>query len=350
MTNVTKYPNNYDTVSGGKYQPFKNLKNIKTSSTTTYAETDGLIHGKKQPVNRPGYIKTYNFKCGIPVGSNITKITVYYTHSKVAYKNEVCNIPAPSISLLDGDKVLKYKQLKNNKHPPMTKTGKAPTTKIVKDSVSFTSSFDYNLINSKNFGVKIDYPSNTNDKEGYLRVYNVYIVVTYTIPSFGVKISAGANNSCENGDDYSAVVTLSNKNKTTYVPLLTITCPLGFTLKDNSNVTKINNRVFTWKPQKLSAKSTVTLNLIFETDVLFTGNQSSYSGVFSVSESYTGKSSSFTAVIKPKPAIIVDVPEDNTGNVTNTNDSENLCVTNEQLYSPVWVYTEKNSIYIDDDI
>ena len=105
MTSKTVYPNTYNSATGGKFQPFKNLSNVHTKKTTTYANTE-LIHGKKDPLNRPGTVTVSNFKCGLPTGSLVTKVTVHYAHSKVAYNGKVCNIPAPEISLMNDTKVI----------------------------------------------------------------------------------------------------------------------------------------------------------------------------------------------------------------------------------------------------
>ena len=299
---MTKTKNLYaslaTTTQGGKYQPFKknSLPNLYLKGTSKYAETD-LIQGKTKTPNRPGTITLSNFKVGLPTGSRVTKVTVYYTHAKVKSGGKVCNIPAPKISLMNGNSVIKYNKSGKN----AIKTVKAPTEKVVKNSISFTSSWDYSLFNSKDFGVKIDYPTNANNDSGFMRVHEVYIVLEYASPSFEVKITPAKGNTGYNGDSYKVQVDLSNKNNTVYIPTLTITCPPGFSLTDSSKVTRIDNRTFKWKPSTLKPKSTANLLLNFDVNVTFPSGSPGLPCEFVVSEDYSSKYNRFNAVITPKP-------------------------------------------------
>ena len=197
MSKKTVYPNTYASTKGGKFQEFKNLKNVHTTSTKTYAETD-LIKGKSKSPNRPGTVTVSNFKCGLPTGAVVTKITVYYTHSKVAYNNKYCNIPAPKISLMNGKNVIKF----TGSGDKTTKVGKAPTEKAVKNKVSYTSAWSYTIFNTKDFSVRIDYPTNANNDGGYVRLYNVYVELEYKSPDFALKWAGSPDNTGVNGDPY----------------------------------------------------------------------------------------------------------------------------------------------------
>lgn len=301
MSTVTKFPQKQVTSSGGKYQPFKqsSLKNIKTKSTKTYAETDGMVHGKKQPVNRPGTLTLSNFKCGLPTGSIVTQIEVFYTHSKTEENKKSCNIPAPTISLMNGDKAFRW-----SNNTPMSKTGKAPTTKVVTNSLTFKRTFDGADINSSNFGVRINYPTNANNEEGYLRVYNVYVVVTYRSPSYALKVTGSKLiNTGYNGDPYHIGIELTNKNNTKVIPTITLTAPLGFSFVSadgNGTITKVQNNVYTWKPSKMINNPKPSIMVTFLPNITFPSGSTKYEGTFSVS--LGSLSSSYKAVITPKPA------------------------------------------------
>ena len=324
VTTKSFYPNSYNSSTGGVYQPFKNLSNLHSKKTDSFANTE-LIHGKHQPLRRPGAVTVSNFKCNLPTGSIVTKITVHYAHAKVEYNKKVCNIPAPTISLMNGKNTLKYKNkqstvqninVSNSSLPyvdpsvyestavavPMSKKGKAPTTKITTRSVSFNSNWDYTLINSKDFGVNINYPTNTNNDEGYMRLYYVYIVLEYRSPSFSLTASSSAGNTGRNGDDFNLVLDLSNKNNTRYIPSVTISAPLGFSYLDctgNGKVVKVQNGVFVWTPSKMYGHSTVSITLRFNVNVTIPSG-GSYSGRFDATESLLGKSSYYVAVIEEK--------------------------------------------------
>ena len=313
MTSKTVYPNSYNSSSGGKFQPFKNLKNLHSKSTSNYANTE-LVHGKKDPLNRPGTVTVSNFKCSLPTGSLVTKVTVYYAHSKVEYNKKVCNIPAPTISLMNDTKVIKY----NKSGGATTKTGKAPTTKIVEGSVSFSSAWDYSLFNSSKFGVRINYPTNANNEEGYMRLYYVYVILEYKQPSYSLKCTGSAGNTGYNGDDYTVQMDLSNLNGTRYATSVVLTAPAGFTYQDatgNGTVKKVQNQVYQWTPKMING--TMSIALRFSVNVTFPSGSSSYSGTFTAREQLLGKQSPHTAIITPKPVTPEDKKEEGspTGNI-----------------------------------
>ena len=334
MTKKKFYPNTYASSTGGKFQPFKKstLKNLHTKTTTTYAETE-LIHGKKQPINRPGTVTVSNFKCGLPTGSLVTKVTVYYAHSKVEYNKKVCNIPAPTISLMNGDKVLKYSKKSNVQNinvsdssmeyvdpsvyeitavaNPMSKKGKAPTTKITTGSITYNSSWDYTLINSDKFGVRVNYPTNANNEEGYMRLYYVYVELEYKAPDYTLKCLGAEGNTGYNGDDYTVAMELSNLNSTKYVTTVILTAPAGFTYQDcmgNGTIEKVQNQVYRWTPKMING--TMSIALRFNVNVTIPSG-GSYTGTFTAREQLLGKQSPHTATITPKPKTVDTLPEDN---------------------------------------
>ena len=299
MTTKSFYPNSYNSSTGGVYQPFKNLSNLHSKKTDSFANTE-LIHGKHQPLRRPGAVTVSNFKCGLPTGSLVTKITVVYAHSKVEYNNKVCNIPAPTVTIMNGKNSRKWSTGK-----PMAKVGKAPTTKVQESKIVFGTkdlSLDYSVVNDSSFGVNINYPTNTNNDEGYMRLYYVYIVLEYRTPSFSLSAQSSKANTGFNGDDFELVLDLSNTNNTRYIPSVTISAPLGFSYLDctgNGTVKKVQNGVFVWTPSKMYGHSTVSITLRFNVNVTIPSG-GSYSGRFDATESLLGKSSYYVAVIEEK--------------------------------------------------
>lgn len=301
MSKKTVYPNTYTSTKGGKFQEFKNLKNVHTTSTKTYAET-GLITGKNKSPNRPGTVKVSNFKCGLPTGAVVSKVTVYYTHSKVAYNNKYCNIPAPKISLMSGDTVIKF----TGSGDKTTKVGKAPTEKAVKNKVSYTSAWKYTVFNDTNFSVRIDYPTNANNDGGYVRLYNVYVELEYKSPDFALKWAASPDNTGYNGDSYTVTCTLNNKNQTKYVPSVTITTPAGLTLMESSGngvLELIQNRVYKWTPKSMSGSIDMTMK--FDVNVTIPSG-GSYPIEFTARDSLLGRNGTWNGVITPRPAKVDD--------------------------------------------
>ena len=317
LTTKTFFPNSYASSSGSVYQPFKQstLSNLHNKKTDNYAETE-LVHGKKQPLRRPGAVTVSNFKCKLPTGSIVTKITVHYAHSKVEYNKKVCNIPAPTITIMDGKNSRKWSTGK-----PMAKIGKAPTTKIQKYSISYGCNLDYTVFNTKDFGVNINYPTNANNDEGYMRLYYVYVVLEYRSPSFALKATGAIGNTGYNGDDYIVTLELSNKNNTRYLTSVVLTAPAGFSYQDctgNGTIEKVQNNVYQWTPHKMIGYSTVSIALRFNVNITFPSGSSSYTGTFSARETLLGKQGTHTAVITPKPA--------NIGNVDDTTSSTDITV------------------------
>ena len=305
MSKKTVYPNTYTSTKGGKFQEFKNLKNVHTTSTKTFAET-GLINGKNKSPNRPGTVNVSNFKCSLPTGSVVTKITVYYTHSKVAYNNKYCNIPAPRISLMSGNNVIKFK----GSGDKTTKTGKAPTEKAVKNKVSYTSAWSYTIFNTKDFSVRIDYPTNANNDGGYVRLYNVYVELEYKSPDFALKWAGSPDNTGYDGDPYTVTCTLNNKNQTKYIPSVTITTPAGLSLLESSGngvLERIQNRVYKWTPKTMSGSIDMTMK--FDVNVIVpTGG--SYPIQFTARDSLLSREGTFNGTIIPRPPNVDVLPDD----------------------------------------
>lgn len=331
-TTSKKFPYHAESTDGGHYRPFTNLKNIRTTSTSEYASTD-LIHSKKAPLNRPGVVTASNFKIGLQTGSKVNKITVHYAHAKVAYQKKVCNIPAPTITLMNGSKAIKNKDGKN-----VEKKGKAPTTDIYKGSVTFNANFDYTTVNASDFGVRINYPTNTNEDSGYMRLYYLYIVVDYRKPSFNLKMSSTtvelenapslSANKCYNENECTVFFNIYNLNDIDLGPTVTITVPAGFTLKGyndggDGTVTKVDTYTYRWKIKSLHKAWWLNLAMAFEVDVTFLPGQQNYPATFAMSENLTGKVKNLTVTVLPRPANVDVLPsEPSDPNINNENASK----------------------------
>ena len=297
MASVTKFAGTVSQTSGGKYCTFSNLNNIKNSTSGSWAVSSVLIQGKSETPNRPSTVTGSNFGFNLPVGAEPTKVIVTYRHQKVAgndwtSKNKhIMNIPAPTISLIGVT--------------GFSGKGVAPTQA---DMVTSTKTFNVagkvtrSQINSSTFGFKLNYPTNANAYDGYMRISYVNIKVEYKTSSYGVnvkKVSGGYNK-----EDYTIQLSISNKNKTGYNPSLTLSSPVGFSFKSSKGTgtfTQNSARSFTWNPKLTSKVGTSSINVTFTPDVTYPSGTETYTGEFVLTESLNGTTSSHTATITERP-------------------------------------------------
>lgn len=297
MATVTKYCKTITQTTGGKFATFENLNNIKNNTTGSYAESHTRIKGKSGSPNRPSTLTLTNFDFNLPSGALIKKIIVEYRHSKLKYNDKVCNIGAPTISLINVSGA--------------SGKGVAPTTSLQTNSKTFNVSPKASQVNSSNFGVKIDYPANTNSYEGYMRISYIRIKIEYVDSDYTLNIKKTIGE--YNNDPYAIQVNLSNKNLTNNNPNVVITSPAGFTFNSSDgsgNLTQNNAHTFTWNPSLTSKKGTATLNITFDTDVVFPFGADSYTGTFTAVEKYKNTTANYAATITRKPAIIDEETEE----------------------------------------
>ena len=319
MTIKNKYCNTITQTEGGHYRIFNHTSNIKNKEDT-YAETNTIL-GKSQNLNRPSTLTLTNFKTELPTGAKVTKIKVYYKQRKTGG----CNIGAPTITLMADGKPLKYSGSQKN----CTKKGQAPTHEDITETVTFKSAWQWRTINGGNFGVKIDYPTNSNEKEGTIRLYYVRLEVTYVTANYGIKIkkiSGGYNH-----EDYTISVTLTNTNKVYYNPSCVITAPAGFTFKsvrgDGNFQTGTQQRTWLWAPS-IIGKASNRITLVFTPSVTYAEGQSSYSGTFDASYTVDTGNTGYTT----HTATITERPE--TSDDTSTEDIDTIDGETEQLTIP----------------
>ena len=264
-----------------------------------------MIQGKAETPNRPSTISGTNFGFNLPVGAEPTKVIVQYRHQKVAGSDwtnkgkEIMNIPAPTISLLGTGK------------NTFSGKGVAPTLDMKTSTKTFSvkGKLTRTQVNSNSFGFKVNYPTNTNKYNGYLRVSYVQITVEYKTSSYKVKVAKVFGK--YNKESYSVELSITNKNMTSYNPTLTLTVPIGFSFTKsevgfngqiiNGTVKQVNPRTITWDPLLGKNIGTASAVLYFDVDVTYPSGQSTYSGVFSLVESLNGTSSSHTATITDRP-------------------------------------------------
>ena len=313
------YANNITQTNTSQYRTFKDTNKLK--GTSGYAVSNGLIHGKNSTPNRPSTLTFKNFKAGLPTGAEVSKVTVEYKHSKVAYNGKYLNVTAPTITLLGVSG-------KSGKGAAPPKTASAYSK-----SFKFSKPLSSTTVNSSDFGVKLDYPKNANSYEGYIRVYYVRLKVEYTVPSYNLKVSLAS----VNYNKYSHIVKfdLSNVNGTGYEPTIVITAPVGFTfkesivansqVKDYGTVTQTQSRVFTWKPGKMKGYSSKSVGLVFDVDV---SGSLPASVSFSAVEQLTSKTGSLSYSVVEAPV----EPELDTGETdtsfTDDTDVADLTVKN----------------------
>lgn len=301
MASVTKYAKTISQTSGGKYVIFGNLNNIKNNTTNSHAVSNVLIRSKSSSPNRPSTINLSNFDFNLPVGAEPTKVVVTYRHQKVAgsdysnnNKTHICNIGGPTISLT-GVKGFSSKGV-----------GCTTTMTTRTKTFSVTNKLTRAQVNSSKFGVKVNYPTNSNKYNGYMRISFIRITVEYKLSSYSVSVKKV--NGGYNGDDYTIQLNISNKNKTNYNPELTLTSPLGFSFKSargTGSISQVNARTFKWNPKLSNKVGTSSINLVFRTNVTYPSGSTSYGGIFELSESLNSTIGKHTATITEKPAPVI---------------------------------------------
>jgi hypothetical protein len=257
MATKTKifYPTTITQTNSSNERQFSNLNNIK--KVGDYSST-GLIAGKTGTRNKPSKITATNFKVNLPTGSEITSIKVEYSHQKVAYQGGIPNIPQPTIDLVGVTAT--------------AKKGKAPTTKMAQQSVTFKVAPSLSKVTSSGFGVSINYPKNTNTNPGYLRLKFIRVIVSYKEPSFSLTLQK-VGTSYKN-DTVDVKCTLSNKNGTGYNPNVNISLPVNVSYSKytgDGTVTR-NGAGLVWNP-KLSGKvNSRSVTLTLNCNTVSTGN------------------------------------------------------------------------------
>jgi len=312
MTTLTKLPNSVSQTSGGQYRTFKNLNSICNTTSGSYAISGFAINPKfTQTLNRPSTITAKNFKFNIPGNAIVKQIRVHIPHSKYGASGSpgnlqpstsaklCCNIPAPTITVLNTNLSAK------GQAPIQVTTTQKNATHI---QLTFNGLWDASVVNSSNFGVSINYPTNTNNRYGFVRVNYVQVTIDYFVPDFNTTVMAPRE--VYNKQEYSLSCSLSDSNTTGRTTDVTINVPVGFTytgFSGNGTVEKVQNRVLRWRPSMtggayspngLSAPNAVRVNLNFTVDVGFSGGGTSTDCMFTSSLPVNGRLFNHTVTVR----------------------------------------------------
>ncbi len=293
--NSLKYPSTITQTSGGHYRQFKDTVNIRNDNSY-YAITYQPIDKKNETHNRPSTLTLTNFKFKLPAGAVVKKVIVEYNHRKIGIQNDSpsvsvdtkMNIPAPTISLVGVS--------------GHSGKGQAPANKWKAQKKTFKTNIDRSKINSKDFGVKINYPANTAKYKGYIGIQYIRIKLEYVMPSYNLTVSKTQGG--YNKDQYKTQITLSNKNKTNHDPTVSLTAPVGLTIKTwngPGTITKKSLRSLDWIPKLSTKVGSQNLQVVFDTDVTYPTGQTVYTGDLVVSENYSNIIKHHTVTLTEKP-------------------------------------------------
>jgi len=319
LASKTLYPHSLSQSSGGSIQSFNNLANLKNANNT-YAKTNKIA--KKNGTRKtPAAITAKNFKANLPAGSKINKVTVEYAAD---YEGDV-SIGKPTLNILkiSGD----------------NKQGKALTKTLTKTSVTWTGDHYVSNMNHADFGVKISFPENTKNGEGYVKLKYIRIIIDYTPPNFSITGRLAGPSYV--GEETLIQLTLSNVNKTKQGSNVNIT--LGTDVEfigkgDGSGSITGSGKHWTWITG-IGSSSSVSVILRVRT-VIPLGSFYAF-GEIEFSETGSGHSGGMAWDSFPRPAEddTPDIPDDTSETQTVT-DSDAAPVTTPVVIKQVEVNEE----------
>ena len=262
-----------------------NIGNLKNGSDGALATTEN-INPARSLMSKPTVLFFTDFGFALPSGAEVKSVTVSYRHKK----GGSCSIGSPTISLLGVD--------------GFSATGVAPSkTTLTTYTKTFTGSkLTRTIVNSNDFGVKIDYPSNSANGTGTISLAYVNLTVEYVLPSYTVdvkKVSGGYNR-----EKFTIEASISNTNLTSYSPDCTLTVPDGFTFdtaQGSGEYTRIDNHTFRWNPKLTNKIGTSSINFIFDVGVVYPVGTESYTGTFNIVEALYGNNKSLNVTITDRP-------------------------------------------------
>ena len=304
MATKTFYPATVAQNSATWIAGFTSLNNIKVYNDDYAYST---VNGKSATKNTPAKITATNFNVSLPTGAKLNKITVQYKQRKTAIDGHYASLPAPKITLLNTGL--------------QTLAGTVPgNTPAVCEKVFAASTVNKNnVIGNSNFGVALEYQKNTNEYSSELWVYWIRIIVDYTPTIYGVSNTVTLGE--YTGDEYRVRTTLSNVNKTTYTPTVTITAPAGFNFREvisngGGEFTEINTRTFTWQPEFKTSISSLALEISYDTNVTIPSGDTSVTLTYTASESLNGTTKDTLITVKKHSSTPIppspDTPTDET--------------------------------------
>ena len=300
MASLTKYAGTISQTTGGKYRTFSDLNNLKNNVEGSWANSNGNIKGKSSSPNRPSTLSFTNFGFNLPTGAEVSKIVITYRHKKTGS----LSIGAPTISLLGIGGFSSKAVAPKTSMETHTKSFYADGSKNNNLISPTTNKVTRSTVNSSSFGVKVDYPANTNSSEGTMSISYVRVTVEYKVPSYALTLKK-AGGSGYNEESYTVEASISNTNLTSYNPTVTLTAPTGFSFDSfdgTGEYTKVSPTVISWNPKFTSKVPSSTALFKFDVDVTYPSGQSSYTGTFTLSESLYSSSKSLSATIVDRPS------------------------------------------------
>ena len=277
--------------TGGNFAKWNNLQNLKNTNSNSYSQTD-LVRGYTLSPNRPSTLTLTDFQFNLPAGARVKEIWVFAEYNRKAYSNSTsaCMPGQPTITLQGTNLASK----------------KGPSTSFNPGTVRtiWQTDLDGSILNSSDFGIKFDFPRNTNNVRGYVQLRNLYIQVWYYLPEYELSLNKITGESKE--DEYEITATISNKTDTTWTPNTKLTIPTGFILQSyntQGNVSLSGSNV-TWTP-KLNRISSDTITLYLLADPDF-GSSTTYTGTFLLTEDYTQTTKTLNVTVQRYPTVDVE--------------------------------------------
>lgn len=291
-TTETIYPYDVKQTTGGHYQVFDKLGNLK--QTSGYAVSAKPIDYKNGTTYTPSTITSY-FKLKLPINAEIRKVTVQYRHyvDKLAISK---GYPITTPTIIIGSKA--NSKTFNMKGNAATKTSTMRTATFTNVEVDVNSFF-----NNGNFRVQLKYSKNSTNNYGKVHLAYIRVKVEYVTPDFDVsmsKVSGGYNR-----EELSLKATISNKNLTKGNPVVNISLPLGLSyvgVKGNPNgtVTQPQNRTLVWTPVVNRAGS-VSVEIIVVPNVSYSSSDKVWTGSIAYTMPSFNRSRSLNVTVTERP-------------------------------------------------
>ena len=188
---VTKYATNITSEAKNAslhYQQWYNITNLSKSGSVAECgqrvtgNTTLSIGSKAGTYNKPAPITLKGFGFDLPNGTKIEKVIVHYAQQKHSVSSSqglstFINIGGARITLLGTSQ---------------TVTGVAVPTNYTHSTLEFES-ITLEQVNSDEFGLKFEYPANSNGNTGTITLGDVYIEIITSVPR--VTVSSSTNTS-----------------------------------------------------------------------------------------------------------------------------------------------------------
>lgn len=240
------------------YRQFDHLEYLKTNSPYATARISGYNYNG----TKASSISLKGFGFNIPNDVKDINITIGYTSKKVSIESvnntpKYPNIGAPTFTILND--------------PSITRTGFTVPTVGTEHHI-YLKNISRDLINSSDFGVKIDFPVNTGYYHGNLLLANIYVEVSYTSVALSVTGNRITNNDICIGGFFSIQFNIENVEKISnitssnsvisfnnkYLKYIGVTSGVG-SITDNSSDSDSVTDILVWDTILTNYKSNITL-------------------------------------------------------------------------------------------